>query len=253
MKGWYEEFFTNYAEKYDTEVFTKGTSGEVDFLEKELGFDKSKKILDVGCGTGRHAIELTKRGYHVVGVDLSESQLNRAKQKAKEQNLTIDFQIQDARNLPFDEEFDMIIMLCEGGFSLMETDEENFDILKSCKNALKPGGTFIFTMLCAFFPLFNDIEKLYLSEGSEGCYHEKVTFDMLELREKSTLVVTDDLGVKKTIHCNERFFVPTEIRFWLSSLGFKDISLSGARLGEFSKDHPITKQDFEMLAVATKL
>lgn len=69
MKGWYEEFFTNYAKKYDTEVYTKGTIGEVDFIEKELGFDKTKKILDVGCGTGRHAIELTKRGYNVIGVE----------------------------------------------------------------------------------------------------------------------------------------------------------------------------------------
>lgn len=110
----------------------------------------------------------------------------------------------------------MIIMLCEGGFSLMETDEENFDILKSCKKALKPGGTFIFTMLCAFFPLFNDIEKLYLSESSEGCYHEKVDFDMVELREKSILVITDDLGVKKTIHCNERFLF--QLRYGFGSL-----------------------------------
>lgn len=59
------------------------------------------KILDVGCGTGRHAIELTKRGYRVVGIDLSDAQLTRAREKAAQENLTIDFQKHDARNLPF--------------------------------------------------------------------------------------------------------------------------------------------------------
>ena len=62
MKKWYETLFENSAKKYDEERFTKGTIGECDFIEKELGNDKSLTILDVGCGTGRHAIELTKRG-----------------------------------------------------------------------------------------------------------------------------------------------------------------------------------------------
>lgn len=57
-KQWYEALFENYAQKYDEEVFTKGTSGECDFIEKELNFDRSLRILDVGCGTGRHSIEL---------------------------------------------------------------------------------------------------------------------------------------------------------------------------------------------------
>ena len=64
-KQWYEQLFENYGKKYDSESYTHGTVGECDFLEKELAFDKSLKILDVGCGTGRHAIELTKRGYMV--------------------------------------------------------------------------------------------------------------------------------------------------------------------------------------------
>ena len=81
-KPWYESLFENYGERYDKESFTQGTLGECDFIESEIEKDKSTKILDVGCGTGRHAIELTKRGYRVTGIDLSESQLKRAKEKA---------------------------------------------------------------------------------------------------------------------------------------------------------------------------
>ncbi len=55
-KQWYETLFENYGKKYDNESFTQGTKGECDFIEKELNYDKRLKILDVGCGTGRHSI-----------------------------------------------------------------------------------------------------------------------------------------------------------------------------------------------------
>jgi 2-polyprenyl-3-methyl-5-hydroxy-6-metoxy-1,4-benzoquinol methylase len=80
MKQWYESLFENYAYKYDKECFVQGTAGECDFIEQEIGNDKALKILDIGCGTGRHAIELTKRGYNVTGVDLSENQIKRARE-----------------------------------------------------------------------------------------------------------------------------------------------------------------------------
>ena len=89
MKQWYEELFENYAKKYDSECYVQGSAGEVDFIEEELEFDKTKRILDIGCGTGRHAIELAKRGYKVTGIDLSKAQLKRACEKAKAEGVEV--------------------------------------------------------------------------------------------------------------------------------------------------------------------
>lgn len=253
MKQWYEELFTNYAKKYDEESFTQGTQGECDFIEDEAGHDRSLRILDMGCGTGRHAIELTKRGYQVTGIDLSESQLERAREKAKEAGLEIDFRQADARNLPFLEAFSMAIMLCEGGFPLMETDEMNFQILQSAAKALKPGGKFIFTTLNGLFPIFHSLQKFYGEAAQEGgATYENSTFDLMTFRDHNITVFEDDDGNKKELVCNERYYIPSEITWLLKSLGFKTIDIFGAKLGAFSRNDPLTPDDFEMLVVAEK-
>jgi len=251
MKQWYESLFENYAHKYDQECYVHGTSGECDFVEQEINRDKSIKILDIGCGTGRHAIELTKRGYNVTGVDLSENQIKRAREKAQETGVTIDFQTQDARNLPFDGEFDLAIMLCEGGFSLMETDEMNFEILKNATKALKDKGKLIFTALNGLFPLFHSVNDFYESaqkEGQSQC--KECSFDLETFRDHNTVVFEDDSGKKRELNCNERYYVPSEITWLLKSLGFKKIDIFGAKLGAYSRNDKLTTADFEMLVVA---
>jgi len=210
MKQWYESLFENYAHKYDKESYVQGTVGECDFIEREINRDKSLKILDIGCGTGRHAIELTERGYKVTGIDLSANQITRAREKAREAGLTIDFLIQDARNLPFNNVFDLAIMLCEGGFSLMETDEMNFAILKEAAKALKSKGKFIFTTLNGLFPLFHSVNDFYKSEQKEGQSRcNQCSFDLMTFRDHNTVDFEDDSGNKRELSCNERYYVPS--------------------------------------------
>lgn len=252
-KQWYEVLFENYAKKYDEESFTKGTVGECDFIEKELDYNKSLKILDVGCGTGRHSIELTRRGYTVTGIDLSASQLQRAGEKARENNLKIDFLKHDARNLPFDKEFDAVIMICEGGFPLMETDEMNYEILHNVTRSLKPQSKFIFTTLNGLFPLYHSVKEFHDSTTDEGnATYKSNTFNLMTFRDYNITEATDDPGNKKILECNERYYVPSEITWLLKSLGFKKIEIFGAKLGAFSRDDKLTTEDFEMLVIAEK-
>ncbi len=253
MKQWYEELFENYGMKYDNEVFTQGTIGECDFIEKEINYNKTARILDIGCGTGRHSIELSKREYTITGVDLSESLLKRARAKASEQNLQIVFQKHDARELPFLHEFDLAIMLCEGAFPLMETDDMNFQILQNAANALKPKGKLIFTTLNGLFPLFHSVKEFLASETKEGnaTYYNN-SFDLMTFRDHSTTHIVDDSGNKKELQCNERFYVPSEITWLLKTLNFKTVEIFGAKLGAFSRDDKLTSEDFEMLVIAEK-
>jgi SAM-dependent methyltransferase len=253
MKQWYESLFENYGQKYDNESFTKGTLGECDFIENEINFNNNTKIIDIGCGTGRHCIELARRGYRVTGIDLSESQLARAREKAAALNLEIPFLRHDARDLPFDNEFDLAIMICEGAFPLMETDEMNFQILQSAAKALKSPGKLIFTTLNGLFPIFNSIEDFHNETNEEGdAVYRNNSFDPMTFRDHNITYVEDDDGIKKELVCNERYYIPSEITWLLKSLRFKVIDIYGVKLGAFSRNDKLTTKDFEMLVIAEK-
>ncbi|MBN1824502.1 MAG: class I SAM-dependent methyltransferase [Endomicrobiales bacterium] len=251
MKQWYEELFENYAEKYESEPFTKGTAGEADFIEKEIGFDKNLKILDIGCGTGRHSIELAKRGYNVTGVDLSDAQIKKASENAKAAGVQASFAKADARSLQFKDEFGLVIMICEGAFSLMETDEMNFQILKNAHSALKDGGKFIFTALNGLFPLFHSV-KDFINSHAESDLSKNNTFDLMSFRDHSECDFTDDDGKAMKLKCNERYYVPSEITWLLKSLGFKDINILGCETGNWANGTKLTTEHYEMLVTATK-
>jgi len=253
MKQWYETLFENYGQKYDSESFTQGTIGECDFIEQEIGFNKSIKILDIGCGTGRHSIELSKRGYNITGIDLSDSQLTRAREKAEKQSLIIDFLKYDARDLPFSNEFDLVIMLCEGAFPLMETDEMNYEILKNATRSLREHGKLIFTTLNGLFPLYHSVQEFCASTTDpDNATYRSNTFDSMTFRDHHITEVVDDDGNKKELECNERYYVPSEITWLLKTLGYTKIEIFGAKLGAFSRKDKLTTEDFEMLVIAEK-
>ncbi|HRK26050.1 MAG TPA: methyltransferase domain-containing protein [Chitinophagales bacterium] len=252
-KQWYETLFENYAQQYDKEGFAQGTIGECNFLETELDFNKALKILDIGCGTGRHSIEMTKRGYNITGIDLSASMLKRAKEKAKQNGVKVDFWQHDARNLPFVKEFDVAIMLCEGGFPLMETDEMNYQILENASQALKHNAKFIFTTLNGLFPLFHSLNNFYTAEVKDGnASYNSQTFNLMTFRDYNITTVVDDNGVKKELECSERYYLPCEINWLLKTLGFTTIDICGAKLGAFSRQDRLKTDDFEMLVIAQR-
>jgi hypothetical protein len=73
----------------------------------------------------------------------------------------------------------------------------------------------------------------------------------MTFRDHNITEFADDNGNRKTLVCNERYYVPSEITWLLKSLGFKKIDIFGARLGAFSRNDNLTTEDFEMLVIAT--
>ena len=129
-------------------AFTKGTEQEVAFLVDTLGLHEGERVLDVGCGPGRHALALARRGIDVVGVDLSEDFVALAREAAKGEGPEARFEVGDVRDLAHDAEFDAVICLCQGGFGLLGGRDEPavFDRIAA---ALRPGGRLAMTAFSA--------------------------------------------------------------------------------------------------------
>jgi len=251
VKQWYEELFTNFAHTYDRQPFTTGTLNEADFIEKEIQYNKVVRILDVGCGTGRHAIELAKRGYNVTGIDLSADQLTRAKEKAQQAGVKVYFYEQDARTISYTGNFDLVIMICEGAFPLMETDEMNFEILTNATRALKDGGKLIMTTLNGLYPLRHSI-KDFTNENQDNFSVVRNKFNPQTMRDVSTVKVEDDSGNIKEITTNEKYYLPDEIEKLLRSLNYTSVAIYGCECGNFIRGRQPTADDYEMLVIADK-
>jgi len=116
------------------------TGAEVDRALAMLGAKGGERVLDMACGTGRHSHELARRGFEVVGVDISADLLAIAEADAKTESLNASFITADLRKLEFDEEFDLVLNLNDGAIGYFETEEENQRTFEVISAALRPGG-----------------------------------------------------------------------------------------------------------------
>ena len=112
-EGW-RAFFDGHAPFYMQNVFTRNTPAEVEFLLDELRLTTGARVLDLGCGTGRHAVELARRGCRMVGVDLSRGMLRQAQAAAQQAHVGVDWVQADATRFTAPDRFDAAICLCEG-------------------------------------------------------------------------------------------------------------------------------------------
>jgi SAM-dependent methyltransferase len=116
------------------------TEAEVDRALMMLQPEGGVRVLDLACGTGRHSRELRRRGFEVVGVDISPELLEMAEQEASEAGLEIEFRQADLRELDCREEFDLVLSLNDGAVGYFETDEENLRTFQVISQALRSGG-----------------------------------------------------------------------------------------------------------------
>jgi SAM-dependent methyltransferase len=234
---WYVELYQGF-DAYGQEPYAQNTVAEVGFIEGVIGGDRGRAILDVGCGIGRHCLELARRGYKVVGVDLSASMLAHGRRAAASEGLPVHFVHGDARGLPFKSHFEVAIMLCEGAFSLMETDAMDVRILEHVGRALRPRGTLIMTAPNAAFMLAQPQVK---------------GFDLTTQREAFTLEKAAPDGSHRVLQCTQRYYTCPELRCLLREAGFQVVDFFACTEGGYDLARKPSSAHFEFGAVARKV
>lgn len=138
-----------------TQQWTQGTSQEVEFILSKVNIDQQAAILDLGCGQGRHSIELLKRGYSkTIGIDFSENLIEKAGERAFKEHINGNFITADARKLKLGNKYDVILCLYDVIGSFRE-EKDNISILKTIKQHLKADGRAIISVMN--MELTNDI------------------------------------------------------------------------------------------------
>jgi len=103
------------------------------------------------------------------------------------------------------------------------------------------------------FPLFHSIKEFLNADIKDGnATYGNHSFDLMTFRDYNTTYVEDDLGNKKELQCNERYYVPSEITWLLKTLNFNTIDIFGAKLGAFTRNDILSTEDYEMLIIAEK-
>lgn len=120
--------------------WVEDTKQQVDFIIKTLDLRKDQRILDLACGFGRHSLELSRRGFQVVGADITKDYITDAENTAKKEGLSTRFTLSDIRDLKFNQEFDVVLNLADGAIGYLENESENLKIFDVIADALKPGG-----------------------------------------------------------------------------------------------------------------
>ena len=126
MLDWYDNLYCK----------DEKTKSQVKFLAELFQKNKAKNILDVSCGTGRHAIELSKIGFDVTGIDKETTMIRFAKNKAQKCGAKAEFIVQDMQEINLEEKFDAAIMMY-GSLAYLSSNESVIKCLRSIRNNLK--------------------------------------------------------------------------------------------------------------------
>lgn len=243
----WREFFDEYAPRYMDEPFVVGTVGEVDFVVGELALPPGARILDVGCGTGRHSVELARRGYRVTGVDQSQGMLDQAAAAAREAGVTgsVEWVRADAAGLVWEgEPFDAAICLCEGAFTLLGAADDPIGhdarILRSMHAALKPGAPVVLTALSAV----RSLRELTAESLSAGAFSLET---MVEVEDFTWAAAR---GERRFV-ARQRQYVPTELVILFRQAGFVVDHVGGGTAGAFAR-RPLELDDMEIMVIARK-
>ena len=236
---WFEPIADHLGSAYLRYSFTKGTHQEVDHVVAELGLAPGERVLDVGCGPGRHAHELARRGILVHGIDISATFVELARRDAPP---GATFQRLDARALASDAEYDAeydggsdgeydggydaVICLCQGAFGLMTSGDGDDRVVAGMARALRRGGRLLLSAFNAYFAVKYHSDATF--DADAGVAHERT-----EVRDPDGRPVEVDLWTG----C----YTPRELRLLLDRYGLVVDRIAGVEPGAYGTGPPTTE------------
>ena len=227
---WFEPVAQHLGKAYLRYSFTKGTQQEVDFIVDALDLQPGDRILDVGCGPGRHAHALARRGHLVHGVDISQPFVDLAIEHAP---TGATFERLDARAMPFDSEFDAVICLCQGAFGLMTVTAEDQLVLAGMARALRPGGRLALSAFSGYFAVKYGRAEF---DAATGIDHEHTE-------------VRDEEGRPKQVELWTACYTPRELRLICTAAGLEPLDVWSVEPGAYGRNPPtVESPEFLLLA-----
>jgi SAM-dependent methyltransferase len=224
-KPWFEEIFDEDYLRTLPFMTAQQTMKEVSFIEASLEAPAGAEVLDVGCGYGRHAIELVQRGLNVTGLDLSLPLLIRAADEAQRRALSVNFVHADMREMPFDRKFD-------GAYSMLTSfgyfdEDANLKVAEGVARALKPGGRFLLDIVNRDY-VVADLPSRIWWEGTGCVVLEEVDFNFHTSRVVTRRSVVFEDGRQLEQEISVRAYSLHELGRLLRHAGFRVLDISGS-------------------------
>ena len=233
---WFNAIADYLGPAYLRNAFTKGTEQEIEFLVGALGLEPGMRVLDVGCGPGRHSLALARRGLKPHGVDLSDEFVGLARASATEDGLDATFDVLDVRALTFENEFDAVICLCQGGFGLLG-GEDDAGIIERIGRAVRPGGGVAITAFSSYFAV-RWLEEREHFDVRTGVLHE-------------TAQLRNEAGAEQPFDLWTTCFTARELGLLALGAGLEVDGIHGVKPGHYGRAEP-TLEHPELLLLARK-
>jgi ubiquinone/menaquinone biosynthesis C-methylase UbiE len=224
-----KEFWKNLSPFLFNKGRLKNAKEEVDMLLGLLNIEMNGKILDMCCGTGRHSIELAKKGYEVTGVDFTNYYIETGKTKSEENGLEIEFIVDDMREFVREDYFHGAIN-CFTSFGFFENIDEDLQSLKNIHNSLKPGGKLLMEMMGKeILPTIYQ-DKRWYEEENVLYLEDTQIIDNWKFIDMNWIIINNNKRYDYSIKM--RLYSAAELENILKMAGFKNIDFFGNFYGD---------------------